>query len=225
MNINSIELLPPNLNKIIIYCHGLGASKTWIERFKSLNDLKIGLISFDFPGHGDDTTDFSKFSLNLCITYLEETIKKTKDKYNVPIYLFGSSFGGFVILNKILKNNNVDKVILMCPAINFSDILEYKTNIPKNYFDNHDYLELYNNIKIYKDTYFELKKSTELLKKSKFKNITIIQGTHDKTVLFNVIKKFCDNNNLKLYTILNGKHELYEFDDEIIKILKKTLDN
>ena len=69
---------------------------------KVLNN-NVVVVSFDFLGHGDDKTDFSFFTLSLCIEYLEEVIKYTKDKYNVPVCLFGSGFGGYVILIDLLE--------------------------------------------------------------------------------------------------------------------------
>ena len=124
-----------HMNKIVIYCHGLGSNKTWaIKFYENLLNENIGIVSFDFPGHGEDNTDFSDFDLSLCITYLDRVIQYVKDKYNVPIYLFGCSFGGFVILNKIIQNNNIEKTMLMCPAVNFCEILEIKADVSSNYF-------------------------------------------------------------------------------------------
>ncbi len=112
--INIIEYIPANkLEKIAIYCHGLGSNKNLVNRFsKDLLNNNVGVVSFDFPGHGDDKTYFSLFNLSLCIEYLEEVIKYTKDNYNVPICLFGSSFGGYVILNRlIIRSNDIEKNI------------------------------------------------------------------------------------------------------------------
>ena len=58
-----------HMNKIVIYCHGLGSNKTWaIKFYENLLNENIGIVSFDFPGHGEDNTDFSDFDLSLCIT-------------------------------------------------------------------------------------------------------------------------------------------------------------
>lgn len=78
---------------------------------------------------------------------------------------------------------------------------------------------LYNNIKIYKDAYLEFKNGDEEIRKSKFRNVSIIQGMMDKTVSYNDIREFCLRNNLELITIENGKHELYDYDKEIIDLL------
>ncbi len=213
-----------HMNKIVIYCHGLGSNKTWaIKFYENLLNENIGIVSFDFPGHGEDNTDFSDFDLSLCITYLDRVIQYVKDKYNVPIYLFGCSFGGFVILNKIIQNNNIEKTMLMCPAVNFCEILEIKADVSSNYFIDNTFLPLYNNIKIYKKAYLEFKKGEENIKKFAFKNVSIIQGTKDKTVLYDNIKDFCLKNNLELTTIDNGKHELYGYDDEIVRFLLKNI--
>lgn len=213
------------MDKIIIYCHGLGSNKIWATRFYAdLLKENIGVIAFDFPGHGNDETDFSSFDLGLCITYLEEMITYVKNKYNVPIYLFGCSFGGFVILNKLIQNDmNIEKTMLMCPAINFCKIVEQRSGISLNYFQSNTFMPLYNDIKIYKDAYLEFKKGDKNIKNYKFQNISIIQGTSDKTVLYKDISDFCKKNNLKLTIIDDGKHELYNYDNEIIDFLLKSI--
>lgn len=221
--INIIENMPiDELEKIVIYCHGLGSNKNLVNRFsKDLLNNNIGVVSFDFPGHGDDKTPFSLFNLSLCIEYLEEVIKYIKNKYNVPICLFGSSFGGFVVLNRlIIRNNDIDKTILMCPAINFCEIMELKSGISIDYFDTNEFMPLYNNIKIYKDSYLEFKNGDKKIRKANFRNISIIQGMMDKTVSYDDIREFCLRNNLELVTIQKGKHELYGYDEEIVDLLK-----
>ena len=215
-----------SVDRIVIYCHGLGANKIWATRFYDyLLTNKIGIISFDFPGHGEDKTDFVYFNLSLCISYLEEMIDYVKIKYNVPIYLFGSSFGGFVILNKLIKTDiNIKKAMLMCPAINFCEIIERKLGISLDYFNTNEFVPLYNNIKIYKDAYLEFKNGNNAVKNYEFKNVSIIQGTLDRTVLYDDISKFCKKNNLKLTTIEGGKHELYGYDEEIINFMLENID-
>ena len=220
--INTFSAIPNNnLKGIIIYCHGLGSNKNWAIRFYDrLLENNLGIYAFDFPSHGEDKTDFSKFSLSRCINYLDEVISYVKKQYSVPIYLFGCSFGGFVILNRLLeKKFDIQSTILMCPAINFCEIMENKSGISDNYFKTNEYMPLYNNIKIYKNSYDEFKKGDKKIKDSNFDNISIIQGTLDKTVNYNDIKKFCRKHSLSLYTIENGKHELYGYDDEVVDFI------
>ena len=224
--INTFMAVDDSVDRIVIYCHGLGANKIWATRFYDyLLTNKIGIISFDFPGHGEDKTDFVYFNLSLCISYLEEMIDYVKIKYNVPIYLFGSSFGGCVIQNKLIKTDiNIKKAMLMCPTINFCEIIERKLGISLDYFNTNEFVPLYNNIKIYKDAYLEFKNGNNAVKNYEFQNVSIIQGTLDRTVLYDDISKFCKKNNLKLTTIEGGKHELYGYDEEIINFMLENID-
>ena len=226
--INTFSAIPEdNMDKVIIYCHGLGSNKTWATRFyDKLLDNNIGIISSDFPGHGNDLMDFSSFNLSLCIKYLDEIIEYTKNKYKVPIYLFGCSFGGFVILNKLMQNDiNIERTMLLCPAINFSQIIDQKLGISLDYFKNNTSVFLYSNIKIYKNAYIEFKEGEAKIKKSKFHNLSIIHGTADKIVPYEKIKDFCNENSIKLVTIKDGGHELYNHDDKIIDFLLESINS
>lgn len=210
--------LDNSLNGIIIYCHGLGSNKEMSQRFSDkLLKNNIGLIAFDFPGHGEDSTDFKDFNLDLCINYLNRVITSIKNEYDVPIYLFGSSFGGFVILNRLInKSSDISKTILMCPAINFCEIMERKTGLSLDYFKDNSYKDLYNNIKIYKNSYIEFKEGDSRVREYSYKDIFIIEGTDDQTTTYESMKEFSSKNDLDMLTIESGKHELYGYDDEII---------
>ena len=217
-NIKIITEVKNDTEKVIIYCHGLGSKKEIINRFKDkLLENNIGVVAFDFPGHGEDKTNFSKFNLDLCISYLEEVIEKYKDK---QIYLLGSSYGGFVILNKLIRSNKyINNTILLSPAVNFLSIVNRKLNIDINYFNNHEYIDLYNNIRIYKDAYIDYKENEDKVYNYKFTNINIIHGTLDKTVLLKDIEYFSKKNNLNLKIVKNAKHELIGYEDEIIDFI------
>lgn len=220
--INVFNAIPrDNLKGIVIYCHGLGSNKNMVIRFcDRLLENNLGIYAFDFPGHGKDKTDFSQFTLGRCIDYLNKVISYVKKQHHVPIYLFGCSFGGFVILNRLLeKKSDIENTILMCPAINFCEIMENKSGISDDYFKTNEYMPLYNNIKIYKDSYDEFKDGDKKIKNSNFDSISIIQGNLDKTVAYEDIKKFCTKNSLSLYTIQDGKHELYGYDEEIVDFI------
>lgn len=51
----------------------------------------------------------------------------------------------------------IEKTALMCPAINFCEIMERKSGISLDYFESNDYMRLYNDIKIYNKAYLEFK--------------------------------------------------------------------
>ena len=219
-NIHMIKAVENN-KKAILYVHGLGANKNWILRFyRKLLDNNIDIYGIDLTSHGNDSNSFCEFNLTNCIKYIKEALDYLKPNYK-KIYLFGSSYGGYVILNAYNKIiNDVSKIYLMCPAINFCEIMEKKVeSLRDDYYDNYDYLTLYNDIKIYKNSYIEFKQVDEFIKHNKFKNIFIIQGDNDTTVNVTNIIKFCKDNKLKYKIISNGKHELYGHDNEIIDFI------
>ncbi len=208
-----------NKEKVIIYCHGLGSNKNQYKRFyKKFYKNNISMISFDLPAHGEDKTEFKNFTLKESINYIDNVIKYAKTKYK-DIYLFGSSYGGYVILNYLIEKKECYKTFLMCPAFNFCEIINKKMQIDKEYFKSNDYLHLYGKVNIYKKAYNEFRKADSTVKKTNYSNIVIIQGKLDKTVSYEDQKKFAQKNKLKFIPIENGSHELYNFDKEITNII------
>lgn len=108
-----LSSMPLKLDKIVIHCHGFGENKDRLfQHNELLNDNNIGIISFDFPCHGDDLSNDSDFNLKMSILYLNKVISFVKNKYNnIPICLMGSSYGGYIILSRINKfDEKFDKV-------------------------------------------------------------------------------------------------------------------
>lgn len=226
--IHVFTALPKNkFNKIIIYCHGLGSDKSWIIRYyEELLENNIGVIAFDLPGHGMDKTSFSKFNLDLCIFYLEEVIEYVKNTYQAKIYLFGSSYGGFVTLNKLMKTSiGIEKTILMCPAINFCEITQRIINISADYFETHDFVPLFGTISLSKKVYFEFQNGEDKIKEHQFHDVCIIHGMKDKTVLCSDVEKFCVKNDLSLKIIEEAKHELHGYEENVVAFILNVIDD
>ena len=94
--INCLTSFCDNMTQIIIYCHGFGENKERIVQYANiLNNNNIGIISFDFPCHGDDTTSYQIINYNLCYNYIDSVVNYIKNNYpSIKISLMGSSFGG-----------------------------------------------------------------------------------------------------------------------------------
>ena len=93
--------IPNDVRKIIIYCHGFGEDKERInQHFNELNAIGIGIVSFDFPCHGEDESLYTEFNLSNSLEYLDKVIDSVKE-YGVPISLMGSSYGGYIALSYI----------------------------------------------------------------------------------------------------------------------------
>ena len=221
--IHLFEAMPDDLRCVVIYCHGMGSHKYWASRFyQDLLFHHVGVVSFDLPGHGNDVTDFHDFSLDLCLSYLEKVIHYVQDQYQVPIYLFGSSYGGFVLLNELIASHfHINGTVLMCPAVNFLDIIERKGGmLLSDYFKEHDFVPLIGeDIGFYKVHYDSFLLGQKRIQSSCFHNVSIISGDCDRTVLCDDLKSFCDKNGLRLEVVLGGKHELYGHEKEIVRLI------
>lgn len=216
------ESIPDNLNKIIIYCHGFGENKDRINQHNEiLNQNNIGIISFDFPCHGEDKSDDIKFNLSNSIQYLNEVITYSK-KYNVLISLMGSSFSGYIILSKINKDDEkFDKIFLIFPAVNFYECTKRKLKIDLEYFDKNSYYEFLNGRKMYKSAFIEFMKDDLMNSFNKHSNdIYIIHGDKDRTVLLSDLDYFCKKHNITLKVIEGAEHGMKDYldivNDELI---------
>lgn len=222
----SITVAEPKLNfeNILIYVHGLGSSSEMIQRFaRKLCKEKTAICAFDLPAHGKDNNSFEKFSLTNSLIYLDNVISYVNNKYvGCKITLFGSSYGAYVILNKLKKEAGFS-AILMSPAINFPDILKEKGNINDEYYLNHEYKELYGDVKIYKDAFLEFCSHDVNEKNDNFVNVRIIHGTDDKTVDISIAIDFAKKNNIDLKIIDNEVHELYSSNSIIVDYIKENI--
>ena len=221
------ESIPNDLKKMIIYCHGFGESKEIINQHNEmLNSNNIGIISFDFPCHGEDKSTDNEFNLTNSIEYLNEVIIYSK-KYNVPISLMGLSFGGYIILSKINKDEEkFDKIFLKFPAVNFYECTKRKLKIDLSYFDNNEYYEFLNGRKMYKEAFIEFMNDDLMGEYNKHDNdIYVIHGDKDNTVLLKDIEYFCKKNNINLKVIEGAEHGMKNYLDlvniELLNYLKK----
>ena len=225
--INCCESIPKKMKSIVIYCHGFGENKDRIRQHNEiLNSNNIGIISFDFPCHGDDKSDNTQFNLTNSIKYLNEVINYSK-KFNVPISLMGASFGGYIILSRInIVDERIDKVFLKYPAVNFYECTKRKLKIDLDCFNSHENYEFLNGRKMYKDAFVEFMKNNLMNKFDKHNcDIYIIHGDKDSTVLLKDVEYFCNKNNIELKIFECAEHgmkdHLEEINNELLNYLQK----
>ena len=181
------EYIPKEIKKIIIAVHGFGGDKdssVIVALANELNKYNIGLVCFDFPGHGKSEVDGNYFTVENSINDLNEVEKYIQEKYKSPIGIFATSYGAYITLLNIGKNQKeYSDVILRCPAIDMFNIFRKNIlNISEDDFKQKGYCELGYERKIniiYK--YFEeLEKNNvnEIVKELNIP-IVIIHGTED----------------------------------------------
>lgn len=218
--------IPDDVKKIVIYCHGFGESKDRInQHFEVLKDRGIGIVSFDFPCHGEDKSDDFCFDLSNSLYYLDRVIESVKG-YGVPISLMGSSFGGYIALSYINKYKvRFDKVFLKYPAVNFYECTKRKLGIDIDYFDTHEFYTFLNGRKYSRSAFLEFMNDDLMDSFDKCGNeIYIIHGDKDRTVLLEDIKYFCDKYDIKLDVIYGAEHGMKDYldlvNDKLLEFIK-----
>jgi alpha-beta hydrolase superfamily lysophospholipase len=97
-----------DIRAVIILVHGLGEH---IQRYEYWSDLfrqeKIAFTGVDLPGHGRSGGKRGHIKsyrlLDEMITILLDSCRKTFP--GIPVYLYGHSLGGGIVLNYLLKKN------------------------------------------------------------------------------------------------------------------------
>lgn len=106
---------------VLVCLHGFAGDKysSVIQALaEALVSKSIRVITFDWPGHGKSPVDGSSLTIENCLLDLETVIQEIQPT-DGPIYLFATSFGGFVGLNYLAIHPSVfSKVVLRSPALN-----------------------------------------------------------------------------------------------------------
>ena len=231
------EYIPEGVKKIVIALHGFSSSRksSCILMLKDeLCKYKIGVITFDFPAHGESMMCGKSLSVDNCLKDFDFIYKYIRDKYpDIEISLFASSFGGYIgMLYKHLYSADFKDFIFRAPAIKMYDVL-YRDIIDEkieNELNINGYFKFgyEREIDIYLDFLEELK-SYNIFKLYDDKinlNYNIIHGTVDDVVPIDDSIEFCQKYGSILYKVEGADHrfkkegELEQVIDIAINILK-----
>lgn len=225
------DLYLPNdekINKMIIACHGFGGDKessAIILLSKSLTNHNIGVITFDFPGHGISETDGYEYTVKNCVEDINDVEKYVEQTFlNIEVGFFATSFGAYAVLLKINKTEKkYNSVVLRCPALDMKNIflksilkISYKEFMEKGIC----VLGFERNIIITKKYYEELLKNDIFKMYNKENDILIIHGTNDNIAPISDSIKFQNKfkDEVKLYKIEGADHR-FKKEGEIEKVI------
>ncbi len=224
------------VKKVILAIHGFAGdaeSSTITSISEELSKHGVMVVAFDLPCHGNNTNN-DCIKLSDCFLYLDKVINEIKKQYdNIPISVFATSFGAFVLLNYISKTNiKFNNIILRCPAIFMDEILIEKI-LPEHGYNKNDLNIFFKlNLGFEKPLYVNMNFLNELQKNS-LKNkiykdkINIIQGTQDDIVNVSKNENFYKNNFLdyKLFYIEGADHRFKKIGelDQVINIVKNII--
>lgn len=211
--------LPNNkIEKVIIACHGFGGDKesSTIKDLAEEMILKnIAVITFDFPAHGESKLDGKELAIENCIDNIN-TVYRYSKKFNAPISLFATSFGAYINLINIARNNNeFQEIVLRSPAIEMAKILKevlLKESFSKYKENGHTILGFERKMKIPYSFYEELLNNNinKIYDDIEIPKIHIIQGNKDEIAIIEDTIKFVENHKkqIELNIIDKGDHRM-----------------
>lgn len=131
MNINDINVnyvdFGNKKGKAIVLLHGWGQNIQMMEMLGKPFEKDFRIIIVDFPGFGLSEEPKESMGVDGYTKFIEELLKKLK--IEKPI-LVGHSFGGRVSV-KFASRNEVEKVILLSPALKSHDKKGLKSKVLK----------------------------------------------------------------------------------------------
>lgn len=208
------------LKEMIIACHGFAGDKE-SSAIKLLAEEmiknKVGVICFDFPGHGESETNATNLTIDNCIQDINIIEDYIKQNYkNIPISIFSTSFGAYLTLINIAQNNRSYKnIILRSPAIKMANVYRHTLlRENENDYKNRGYTKLgFERELIIPYKFMEELDSNdifEMYKDIEPPQIYIIQGDQDDIAPIEDTREFVDMNckNIKLYIIEGAEHRM-----------------
>lgn len=237
-NISYNEFIPKDCNIIIIAMHGFAGDKnsSCIKVLEQkVKEMNIGLIKFDWPGHGESETDGFNLTIDNCLSDLETIISHVKNNYpKANLIAFSTSFGGYLtLLYNYYHKNTFKYIILRSPAIKMYDVMtnailttEKNNELKEKKYFNHGFKR---NIKVTEEFINQLHDTdlTNLYDNESLTNISIIHGTKDDVAPIDNSIEFVQKHNCSFYPIEGADHR-YKKDGELDKVIEITtniLDN
>lgn len=115
-------------NPKVLLLHGAGdSSQSTLECIaQEYENLGIGVITFDFPGHGSSDGNIIESSLSERLRVSEAIIAKYFQK--MPQIIAGFSMSGQTIIQLIERFPNIPSVVLFCPKLYSDKAIHLKFN-------------------------------------------------------------------------------------------------
>ena len=237
-NISYDECIPNNCKTIVIAMHGFagdkssGCIKLLEDRLKQIN---VGLLKFDWPGHGESETNGDDFTVHKCLSDLNSIVKYIRKEHNdCNLVAFSTSFGGYLTLLYNYYNPNVfNHIILRSPAIKMYDVVknnlmteQMKLELRKNGYFHYGFERI---LKVSLEFINELRDENvfKLYGDKDLNYISIIHGTDDDVVPISDSKLFSDIHNCTIYPIEGADHRYKKNGelDEVIEIATDIISN
>lgn len=114
-------------HRIILLClHGFAGDKdssVIAALMESLDEKGIGVVTFDWPAHGESDAPDSALTVENCLDNLDTVVSWVFKNWDIPVACFATSFGGY--LATLYRNGNPQvfiDLILRSPALKMNEI-------------------------------------------------------------------------------------------------------
>lgn len=227
------EVVPDKMNEVIILCHGLGGNKHFFHPLEEkLVDINIGIVSFDFPYHGERKNRYNKYTVKNCLKTIDNVYKFVVKKYsNIKIDFMGKSLGSLYLYDYLFVHKpKINKVIFQCLP------LDNKVQMSKKFLNNHNNTNKYFCVGYGRKLSIQLLSDLDDLEKQisnidyiDKRNILFIHGTDDNIASLDKVKKLCSMYHYNLYEIIGADHNFKEnnskemLNNKIVEFLSKTI--
>ena len=224
---------PGEIKRIILFGHGFGGHKDnkAAERFARRvigKNKGVGVITFDWPCHGEDARKLLR--LSECDTYLRLMLADIEEHYAPEeLFAYATSYGGYLFLKYISEHGNpFRKIALRCPAIDMHDVLvknvltaEELAKIGKGKpelvgFDRKVAID---------QTFLDSVKEADIRQRDFIDfadDILILHGTKDEIIPPDTVKDFAENNVIDFIPVEAADHRFMNpasMDYAIVKII------
>lgn len=201
-------------DKVLVMAHGFTSSKespTVTMMMQKLPAENVGVMSFDFPAHGESPADGRELRLKNCISDLDTVAGFAKSKAPcADVILFGSSFGAYVALLYITEMNGAEGEKT---TVDGSGIRAFfrsaAVNMPVLFDGEEGSSHRYSDMIVTSDFISDLR-SNDLF--TKFirgdADLKMIHGTADEVIDYKKAEVFAEREGIELIAIKNGDHRL-----------------
>lgn len=219
------EYVPDDPKAVIIAMHGFAGDKksSCIEEIRKMANSKgVGLITFDWPAHGESEASGDDLTITNCLSDLGTVLEYVTKKYpDVKKIAFSTSFGGYMTMLYNSGNRKAfDRIILRSPALRMYNVLtgsildgEMKTELTENGYISFGYERI---MKITEGFVNEIKNNDifALYGDDILDYVSIIHGTEDDVVPINDSLKFASKHKCHIHKVPGADHR-YKKDGEL----------
>ena len=183
----------------------------------------FAVVAFNFPGHGSSEAD-EFFSLHNCRRDMFEVMRYASEKYGVsaPTAIFATSFGGYVTLLNIDQIPLNSSIILRAPAVNMRRSFEsFTEDIDAFRRKGWQKMGFDRKLKVPYSFYEELERSY-ILECDLDRDMLIIHGDEDNTVLPEDMQIFCKHNPEAILEVVKGADHRFKGNGHLKHIIDLT---